>query len=150
MKNEIDHPFIEGEEIHDIKEHGSQTFHGVIVTWHQRVIHGGQIITYDVIVDARIDLTCAKHGNLFNTVKIKTERRGSALEQNIRLAIEDILMHRYHPDFQFHMPRCNCSPKYLKKVYDFSDIQDKRFRKMFEDLFTDGNWTILKLISDGK
>lgn len=151
MKREIDHPFIQGEESHqDIKHQAIQLFHGVIVTWHQRVIHNGQIITYNVIVDARVDVMCRKHGNCFNTIKIKAERRGIDLHEPVRLAIQDLLNHNYYPDLQFHMPRCNCDPKYFKTVYDFSDIHDKAFRKLFEDLFTDSNWTILKLISDGK
>lgn len=96
-------------------------------------------------VFAKVEILCNEHGNQLGRFKLHTEATSYNDVEAMRKTIEKLLNHDYYPEREINMPRCNCSPKFDNIIYQFGDLHEP-WRSMFEDLFKDSNWSIVKLI----
>lgn len=108
----------------------------------------GIIIFTRAGVDAQIEARCVEHGNLQWRLLIHSEATGLDHHEALRKAVERLMNHEGYPERQIMSPRCNCKIDMQAKLhYVFSNLQSP-FRELFEQLFTDSNWQIPKLVTE--
>jgi len=112
------------------------------------LIRDGHIIAFHANISANVEIICDKHMNRLGRLKIKAES-SSGLNKNdvIKNVIQKMLNHEYDIDREIYKPVCDCDPIFNKIHFDFSNLEDP-WRQMFENLFKDSNWSIIKMINN--
>lgn len=146
----LEKSFIEGEEVTDKSQFAMHTFKFYQLTvwndWNDWGSPNSIIVQVRGRVEFVIRTRCVQHGNLFYTMQLFSEERGMDAFECIKKGIQTILDHKNEFDIGYHLPKCNCHPKYFKMVYDFSDVTDQQWRETLEQVFNTSNWTIQKQI----
>ncbi len=139
----------EGEEVLDKGEFAIHTFkfHQLTVWNWNGFVETPVFISLKGRVEFVIRTHCVKHGNLFYTMQLSSEEHGMDAFECIKRGIQSILDHKYDFDIGYHDPKCNCSLKYFKMVYDFSDVTDPQWREALEKIFNTSNWTIQRQLT---
>lgn len=107
--------------------------------------NNGVYITLTAFVKARVEVRCS-HGDILSSIKLKATGRGMDNIEAIRKSIENLLNHRYEPDFEINYTGCGCAPDSSKMHFYFENLEEP-FKGLFKDLFNNSNWTIPKLIT---